>query len=113
MAEAIGNPDAIDTKKLHINLHGDNSPLINLEERRIMKVDKTAGVLNTLTSSLLHFKVLLSLHYDLCRRGFVLKEDPLCSVNLDARRGRRYLLKLDVYIKITCDRRNANFTLLR
>ena len=63
-------------------------------------------------SSLLHLKVLFSLHYDLCRRGFVLKKDPLFSVNLDVRHGRRYLLKGNVYIKITCDRRNANFTLL-
>src|SRR5208337_2961672 len=77
-----------------------------------MKVDKAAGVLNRRTSSLLHFNVILSLHNDFCRRSFVLKEDTLSSVNLYARHGRRYLLKVDVYIKITSDHRKAHFILL-
>jgi hypothetical protein len=45
--------------------------------------------------SLLYYKVLFSLHYDLCCHGFVLKEDSLFSVDLDVRHGRRYILKVD------------------
>ena len=64
-----------------------------------------------LAGSLLHLKVLFSLHYDLCCRGFVLKEDSFFSANLDFRHGRRYLIKVNGYIKIIRGRRNADFIL--